>query len=448
MKGAKARTLVGNGVLITMEEVNRFFSDGAVLVEGELVKEVGSTATLRARYPEVPFLDARGMLILPGFVTGHTHLYGQWARGIPGRGEPAAGFRQILERLWWRLDKALTPEDNYYQSMAGLLEAVRHGVTTLFDHHASPYACEGSLDQVARAFTEMGVRGCLCYEVSDRDGPAIARRGLEENRRFIERCRREGGSLLRGAFGLHASFTVGEGTLREASEIGNSLGAGFHVHVAEGEADVAETVRQFGKHPVRRLAEAGVLGESSIAAHCVLVGEEEIAILRECGCTVAHNPQSNMNNAVGSSPVPDLLGAGVNVVLGGDGFLDMWREANLTVMVARLGRADPRVVGGEDVRRITWVNNARLARRYWERALGQITEGGFADIILVDYRPFTPLEETNYMGHLIYGVPGSAVVTVMVGGRILMRDRTFQTVDEEAILARSRELARALWQRY
>jgi putative selenium metabolism protein SsnA len=440
--------LVGNGVLITMEERNRFFPDGAVLIEGDVVKEIGPTARVRERHPDESFLDAGGMLILPGLVTGHTHLYGQWARGIPGRGEPAANFRQILERLWWRLDKALRPEDNYYQSLAGLLEAVRHGVTTLFDHHASPLACEGSLDQVARAFSELGVRGCLCYEVSDRDGPEIARRGLEENRRFIGRLRKEGGSLLRGAFGLHASFTVGDETLRLAAEMGKDLGAGFHVHVAEGGADVEESLRQFGKHPVRRLAEAGVLGENSIAAHCVLVGDEEIGLLREAGCTVAHNPQSNMNNAVGVCPVPRLLEAGVNVVLGGDGFLDMWREMNLSAMVARLDRRDPRAMDGETVRRVTWVNNARLAARYWDRPLAQITEGGYADIILVDYRPFTPLDETNYMGHLIYGVPGSAVDTVIVGGRVLMRDRQFLTVDEEAVLARSRERARALWQRY
>jgi len=440
--------LVGNGVLITMEERNRFFPDGAVLIEGEVVKEIGPTARVRERHPDVSFLDAGGMLILPGLVTGHTHLYGQWARGIPGRGEPPADFRQILERLWWRLDRALDPEDNYYQSLAGLLEALRHGVTTLFDHHASPLACEGSLDQVARAFTELGVRGCLCYEVSDRDGPEIARRGLEENRRFIERCRKEGGSLLRGAFGLHASFTVGDETLRLAAEMGADLGTGFHVHVAEGRADVEESLRRFGKHPVRRLAEAGVLGENSIAAHCVLVGDEEIALLREARCTVAHNPQSNMNNAVGVSPVPRLLEAGVNVVLGGDGFLDMWREMNLTALVARLDRKDPRAMDGEAVRRVTWVNNARLAARYWDRPLARITEGGYADIILVDYRPLTPLDETNYMGHLIYGVPGSAVDTVVVGGRVLMRGRQFLTVDEEAVLARSRERARALWQRY
>lgn len=446
--GTETRTLVGNGILITMEERNRFFPDGAVLVEGEMVKEVGATAEMRVRHPGVPFVDAGGMLILPGLVTGHTHLYGQWARGIPGRGEPAGSFRQILERLWWRLDKALTPEDNYYQSLAGLLEAVRHGVTTLFDHHASPRVCPGSLDQVARAFADLGVRGCLCYEVSDRDGPDVARRGLEENCRFVERCRKEGGPLLRAAFGLHASFTVGEETLHMAAAMGNSLGAGFHVHVAEGEADVQESRRQFGKHPVRRLAEAGVLGENSIAAHCVLVGEEEIATLRERGCTVAHNPQSNMNNAVGTSPVPALLEAGINVVLGGDGFLDLWREMNLAAMVARLDREDPRVMGGEELRRVTWVNNARLAARYWDRPLGRITEGGYADIILVDYRPFTPLDETNYMGHLTYGVPGSAVDTVMVGGRILVRGGEFQAVDEEAILARSRERARALWQRY
>ncbi|MBC7339606.1 MAG: putative aminohydrolase SsnA [Firmicutes bacterium] len=440
--------LVGNGILITMEDDNRFFPDGAVLVEGEVVKEVGTTGDLRARHPEEPFLDARGMLILPGLVTGHTHLYGHWARGIPGRGEPAANFRQILERLWWRLDRALTPEDNYHQSLAALLEAVRHGVTTLFDHHASPCSCPGSLDRVAAAFTEVGLRGCLCYEVSDRDGPAIARQGLEENRRFAERCRREGGSLLRAAFGLHASFTVGEETLRLAAEIGHGLGVGFHVHVAEGEADVAETLRMCGKHPVRRLAEAGVLGEKSIAAHCVLVGPEEIRILWESGCTVAHNPVSNMNNAVGISPVPDLLEAGVNVVLGGDGFLDLWREMNLAAMGARLARRDPRAMGGEEVRGITWVNNARLARRYWDRPLGQITEGGYADLILLDYRPPTPLDRANYMGHLIYGVAGAAVDTVMVGGRLIMRGRSFQTVDEEAVLARSRELARSLWERY
>jgi len=449
MSVPERRFLVGNGVLITMEEKNRFIPDGAVLVRGEAVEAVGTTSELRAKHPDVEFLDAKGMLILPGLVCAHSHLYGQWVRGAPLKGEAPANWKQILERLWWKIDKALSPEDNYWQSAAGIVEAIRYGVTTLFDHHASPHSCPGSLDQVARAFTELGIRGCLAYEVSDRDGPQIARQGLEENRRFIERCRKEDNPLLRGIFGLHASLTLSDQTLRAAAEMGRSLGVGFHVHVAEDRADLEETGRRYGKHPVKRLADLGILGADSIAAHCVHLGPAEIEILRDTGCTVAHNPQSNMNNAVGISPVPDMLGVGVNVALGGDGFwYDLFREFNLVPILARLGKGDPRVMGGEELRRLVWVNNARLCAHYWPRPLGQITEGGYADLILVDYQPFTPLDESNFMSHLAYAVSGAMVDTTIVGGKVLMRGRELRGIDAERIFARSRELARALWERY
>ncbi|HHY94914.1 MAG TPA: putative aminohydrolase SsnA [Firmicutes bacterium] len=441
--------LLGNGTVITMEEKNRFLRDGAILVKGELIQEIGNTAELRARHPDAEFTDARGMLVLPGLVCAHSHLYGQWVRGAPGKGQAPANWKQILERLWWKVDKALSPEDNYWQSAAGIVEAIRYGATTLFDHHASPHSAPGSLDQVGRAFTELGIRGCLAYEVSDRDGPAIAGQGLEENRRFIERCQKERHPLLRGSFGLHASLTLGDDTLRRAAEMGHSLGTGFHVHVAEDRADLVETGERHGLHPVRRLADMGILNEKSIAAHCVHVGPAEIAILKESGCTVAHNPQSNMNNAVGISPVPDMLQAGVNVALGGDGFwYDLFREFNLAPILARLGKGDPRQMGGEDLRRLVWVNNARLCAHYWEHPLGQLTEGGYADIILVDYRPFTPLDESNFMGHLTYAVSGALVDTTIVGGRVLMKGKELQSIDAERIFARSRELARALWERY
>ena len=446
---SKTRLLVTGARLATLGDEPRLIEDGSVLVEGERIADLGATAELTARYPAVERWDAAGQLVLPASICAHTHFYGAFARGMAIPGEPPTNFPQILERLWWRLDQALTVEDVRYSALVCLVDAFRHGTTALIDHHASPNAIGGSLDVIARAVEEAGLRASLCYEVTDRDGPERARAGIAENVRFAKAQGPESGSRMAASFGLHASLTLSDETLADCVAAGRDLGLGFHVHVAEDRADQEDSQHKCGKRVVHRLRDAGVLGPRTIAVHCVHVDESEVAALAETNTWVTHQPRSNMNNGVGVAPVEAMLRAGVSVGLGNDGYSNqMFAEMKAAYLVHKLARRDPQAMPGDVVMQMAYASNARLARVFWpEVTLGELCPGASADMVFLDYHPTTPLTAGNLPWHLIFGVEASAVTATVCAGRILMRDRQLLTLDEEAITARSRELAAGVWER-
>ena len=456
--------LITNSTLITFGEKNQVIYDGAILIPstssghraGEHIADLGQTAELTAKYPAEEILDAQGKLAMPGLICAHTHFYGAFARGMAIPGEAPQNFPEILEKLWWRLDKALFWQDIRYSALVCLIDAVRHGTTTLIDHHASPSAIEGSLDIIAEAVEEAGVRACLCYEVTDRDGEDLAQAGIEENARFIEKMASEQTNKLAGAFGLHASLTLSDETLEKAAEAGNELGVGFHIHVAEDMADVRDSLKKSGLRVVERLNKFGILGPQTIAAHCVHVDAVEMEILKETGTRVVHNPRSNMNNAVGVADVPGMLKRGIDVGLGNDGFSNnMFTEMHTAYLLHKLSKSDPRVMGGDQVMQMEFQNNAQIANLFFPSTgsghrpdpLGQLSVGALADVILVDYAPTTPLTAGNFPWHIIFGVDGTGVDTTIVGGRVLMRNKELLSLDEGEICAKSRELAGKLWKR-
>ena len=296
--------IVRNARVLTFDAQNRVYDDAQVVVGADgAIRSVSDASVLRAGpytlHPSEDVIDAGGRLLMPALMNCHTHLYSTLARGITLPGKPPKDFPEILKKLWWRLDRALNPEDVYYSALVGLIDCAKNGVGTLVDHHSSPNACAGSLDLIERAFREVGLRGVLCYETSDRDGPVIAKAALDENVRFIEQTKRQGDGMIAASFGLHASFTLSDKTLRRAVEAEAGLGAGFHIHVAEDESDLAHARAKFKKTVVRRLADLGVLTDRALAAHCIHVTAGDVAALAKLGVNVAHNPQSNSNNAVG-----------------------------------------------------------------------------------------------------------------------------------------------------
>jgi putative selenium metabolism protein SsnA len=434
-------------MLITHCRMAASEADGALLIRDGRIAAIGASRDLEHAYPVEERLNARGEWLLPGNICAHTHFYGAFARGM-ALGSAPANFPEILEQLWWKLDKALTLEDIRYSALVCLLDAIRHGTTTLIDHHASPSAALGSLDIIAQAAQEAGLRVCLCYEVSDRDGQAATEEGLAENARFIACVHREADPRLAALFGLHASLTLSDETLARAVELGRALDVGFHLHVAEDEADVRDSLRRAGMRPVERLARAGVLGPRTIAAHGVHLDAHEIGLLRETGAWVVHNPRSNMNNAVGAAEVERMLAAGVLVGLGNDGFSnDMFQEMKAAYLLHKLAQRDPRAMGADVVMRLAVENNRRLARALFPLPLGELAVGAAADLMLLDYDPPTPVSAANWPWHVIFGVDGGQVTTTIVGGEVLMRDRQILHLDEEGILARARELAARLWRR-
>ena len=468
--------LITNGTVITLGAANQIIEQGAVLVEGDEIKAVGRALDLEATYPDAPRLDAHGQLIMPGQICAHTHFYGAFARGLYIPGEPPKDFPEILRRLWWTLDKALDADGVSLSALVCLVDAIRHGTTTLIDHHASPNVITGSLDLIADAVTQAGLRACLCYEVTDRDGPEKAQAGIAENVRFLRRIRDQrsetrdqerardasspnsvsdlhsplfSSSRLAATFGLHASLTLSDETLAACVDAAAGLDTGFHIHAAEGMADQNDSLRQYGQRTIDRLASRGIKGTQTIVAHAIAIDPWEMALLCETETWVSHQPRSNMNNAVGVADVPAMLRGGMKVVLGNDGCSNnMFTEMKTAYLLHKAWRGDPRVATGNEIAQIAWTNNARLARQFFPKPIGELTPGAYADIILLDYVPITPLTPANLPWHILFGADGSHVTTTIVAGQVLMRDHRLLFLDEQAIGARSREVAGETWRRF
>lgn len=453
-KSPSTPLLIGPGPVITFGEETHVIPDGGVLVEGEFIREVGSHADLKKANPKARELDAEGRVILPGIVNAHMHFYSTFARGMALKDPPAENFMQVLERLWWRLDKALGPEDCYLSAAVPILQGIRYGVTTYIDHHASPFYKEGTpvgcLEEVAQAVLDLGVRGCLCYEVSDRDGETVALAGISENERFIEQVRDGlGHGRLGAVIGLHAQFTCEDSTLEAARQVNDYLKAGFHVHCAEDAADTADAKRRGFEGAVARLDDFQILGDRTILAHCIHVSDAEIARIAETKTAVVHQPTSNMNNAVGAAHITKLKKAGCLVGVGTDGMsanvLDDFRTASW-LMRHRAG--DPREGWGESFDLLVKGNPA-IASRYFEHPVGVLAPGAYADVAVMDYFPPTPLTNASQLGHVLFGLAYAQAWHTVCHGRILLQSRHLQLpIDEEALAAKSRERAAALWERF
>lgn len=428
--------------------------DGSVLIEDGRITAIGPSAGVRAPQGfRGKTIDLGGRLVLPGLINAHTHLYSTLARGMPPLPGPAPhDFRGVLERLWWPLDRALTLEDVYLSAFFGLLECVRAGVTTVIDHHASEGAVAGSLEAVARAAEDVGVRLCTCFEVTDRDGPAVAKAGLEENVRFARAVRQDarprgGVPTLAAAFGLHASFTCEDGTLRAARDlVEQEQLPGVHVHVAEDKADEEDALRRAGVRTVERLHRFGLTGPGSVFGHCVWADEAELARLAETRTLVVTNPSSNLNNGVGRLDLGRLRKAGVRVALGSDGMTgDVLHELAQAYVLRRDAARDPRV-GGDDAAALL-SGTREVADLFFGRGLGKLAVGGPADLAVLDYDPWTPLEGGNLLWHILYGGLGAKVRTVVVGGRAVLEDGAVPGHDLAALAARAREAAVGMWGR-
>jgi putative selenium metabolism protein SsnA len=437
--------IIKNGIIITLGEKNKVLYDHAVLCEDGLIKSIAPTKSFTGSYDRI--IDASGKVVMPGFINAHMHFYSTLVRGY-GKAAPSKNFNEVLKNLWWRLDKKLMLDDCYYSTIIPAIDAVRKGTTTLIDHHASPFAITGSLNRIADAVNEIGLKASLCYEVSDRDGNEIAEEGLKENTNFIKLCKHENHNQLKALFGLHASFTIGNATLEKAAALGKDLDVGFHIHTAEAISDQLHCESEYKMRVVERLQKYGILGPKSIAAHCVHVNEREMEILAETETAVVHNPQSNMNNAVGVADIIKMNSKGVLVGLGTDAMtVNMMEEVRSALWVQHLAQNNPSVGFVEALSTLLF-NNAKIANRYWYPHIGELKEGYAADVILIDYFPPTQLDETTFLGHFAFGISQSAVDTTIVDGKVLMENRKLKIdVDEERINAHARECASKLWQR-
>jgi putative selenium metabolism protein SsnA len=436
------RTLWRGGPVYTGSEV---FADGAVIARGPRVEWAGPRADLPGGDPagaagifdEV--VDLRGRLLGPGWVNAHTHAYSALARGIALKDPPPADFLQILQRLWWRLDRALTLEDTALSAQLHGWECLRSGVTTIFDHHSSQRSVRGSLRAISTALEPLGLRACLCFEVSDRDGPEAAEAGVEENLEFLRDCAR-GGRLRRGLFGLHAPFTLSDGTLARCAREGKESDAGFHLHVAEDRVD-ADGV-------IDRLESAGILGAGTLCVHGVHLSDADLDRLAASRTWLVHCPESNLNNAVGLARLDLLQRAGVRLALGTDGFTaDLCREA-LVGHLAQNHQSRHPGAGWGTLARVFPEGNAELASGIFGETLGRLRAGAQADLVVWDYRPPTPITTDNVWGHLLFGLASARADDVWVDGSRVLAGGRATGLDEEELFERCRRAARDLWERF
>jgi putative selenium metabolism protein SsnA len=446
LKAQREATVIRGGDIYTSKIKKSPVRGGWIIVrEGRIAKIGDGDWRKETEGERVTVVSADGKMVLPGFINAHTHLYSTLARGIKLAAPAPRSFPEMLDSLWWRLDRALTYEDCYVSSLVGSLLSLKAGVTTIFDHHSSPHAIDKSLDGIAQGMMDAGARGTLCYEVSDRDGQDRASLGIYENVRFARGLKASPNDRLRAMMGLHASFTISQPTLLRAREAAAELGLGFHMHVAEDTVDTEDSQKRYRRRVTTRLNEAGVLGARTLAVHCVHVSDSGIQALARTGTNVVHCPRSNMSNAVGIAPVGKMFRHGVRVGFGSDGFGFWILEDALAGMLAwRLGERSPAVATVE-TELMLLKNNPIIASGIFEDKIGEIAEGSLADLVIMEYDSPTPVDRGNLWMHLLMG--DLKVDTVLVGGRVVLEDGRSTLVDEGAVFEKARALAEALWKR-
>jgi len=439
--------LLYNGRIITFDKENPYLNNGAIALNNGKIVEVGNSFELLSKYKDAELYDLDRNFVIPGFINTHMHLYSTFARGFGFGGASPYTFKEILESIWWKLDKLLeTEEEIYYSSLIPAIEGLKSGTTTIIDHHASYGLIDGSLDIVENALKDVGIRSVLAFETSDRWGEELSKKSIRENERYIKKEKDK--DFFNALFGLHASFTLEDKTLETVSELASQLNVGFHIHVAEGIEDVLHAQKVSGVRTVERLKRFNILKKDTLAIHCINIDENEINILKETETTVVHNPESNMNNAVGVAPILEMDKANILLGLGTDGYTpSMIESVKVAHILPKLHYKDPRV-GSDLARRMLFENNPKIASRFFNAPLGVIKEGAYADLVVLDYNPPTEINDQNFYFHLIFGIRDNAVKDVFVNGELLLKDRKLTKLDEKEISNKSIEVSKKFWGKF
>jgi cytosine/adenosine deaminase-related metal-dependent hydrolase len=374
-----------------------------------------------------PAIDCSGRIVTKSFVVGHHHIYSALARGMPSPAVGPTSFVEILEKIWWRLDKALDPDMIRASALAAGIDAARAGTTFIIDHHASPNAATDSLHIIADALESVGLSHLLCYELSDRDGPERLEQGLAETDRYL--------GTHQGLVGLHASFTVSDELLSRAMELAHTHQTGIHVHVAEAMSDQDHCLANHSKRCAQRFADASALDlPQTILAHCIHLDAEERRLIRESSAWVAQQSESNQNNAVGTLDAREFPD---RVFIGTDGMHgDPLAATRATYLASQ---------SADGLSPLAAYKRLRSVHEY----LAQNSFKGDAanNLVILDYQSPTPITPSNWPAHVMYGLNRSHVETVISNGRIIVRDRRCVLVDEDALLAEARHQAQRLWDR-
>ncbi|TFG32103.1 amidohydrolase [Candidatus Thorarchaeota archaeon] len=433
-------TLIQNGLVVTGDEKNSIYEDGYIRIRDGRIEDIGSG---KPQVSSDVVIDATGCVVIPGLITAHTHLYGILLRGATLNIEPPTDFAQVLQRVWWPVDEALTVEDAYASALSASADMLRNGSTLFADTYSGPNSIEGSLEAIAKATKEIGIRGIIAFEMTERNNPEEAEKGLKVGIDFVNSIKGE--ELLSGMMSIHASFTVGDEIVRKAVDEAKKLDIPITVHTSEGLVDLYHNLENSGERTVERLDRLGVLGPKTVLAHCVHVNNHEIDLIAKSKSSVAHNPMSNMLNAVGVAPVPAMLERGITVGLGNDGWIyDPFENMRCALTVHRLASGNPSVIGPEQIFKMATLDGARCYGL--EKQLGSLEKDKFADITILEGSGVpTPLNKRSVIGHLLNTFSGKDVRDVFVNGIHCVRSNKLVLMSEEDVTEISRNSATQLW---
>lgn len=440
-RGPELNLTILNAILFHIDPIR--IEAGGIRIENGVIVESGPGVEGQ---PHDASLDAGGAVVLPGLVNGHTHLYSALASGMLMPERTPKNFHEILKFIWWRLDRALDAESIEMSARIGAMDALACGTTTLIDHHASPACIGNSLDLIERSLLEVGLRGVLCYETTDRNGPGGFEMGLAENRRYLDKLRMAGANGRFGALvGAHAAFTLSDASLRACVELASEYGAGVHIHVAEDPCDDAICRDQYATPLMDRLRNAGLLepevAQRSIFGHGTHLSATDARMLSSISSGIAHNTRSNMNNAVGYAPIEHMS----RVLLGTDGIGgDMFNESKTAWFKYR----DARRTGGVTPGRILEMlaANARVASHALGVTVGKLEAGAAGDVVVTNYVPATPITTENAAGHFVFSMGPQHVTQAIVGGVARFIEGMTSSQWSGGRQA-SRDVAAAMWNR-
>jgi putative selenium metabolism protein SsnA len=420
--------------------------NGAILIKDDKITQIGQSKVLEKDYYGDEILDANSRVVMPGMICSHMHFYSAFATGMHLPPFPK-GFVEVLENLWWKLDKALLKEDVYYSALLGYIEAIRNGTTTIIDHHASPNYINGSLDEIEKAGREIGVRSNLCYEITNRNGDEQAFAGLKENERFLKKSQQNKDDFISGLVGLHASFTVSDQMLENASELERKYNSGIHIHVAEGKADMEHSQKKFNKTVVERLNSFNLLNNKSILAHCIHIKDSDLPLLKKSQVNIVHQPRSNMNNAVGTLDIFKLLKNEISFGLGTDGMSsDMKAELLVTPLIHKHVTQDNTLAFVESFNSL-FQANPKILKSILGIDTGKLAINQKADVLITNYYPKTPITQNNIMGHIMFGVLNNTIDTTIINGKICMKEGKIQDINLKEVSDKAVIHAQDVWNR-
>jgi putative selenium metabolism protein SsnA len=440
------KTILACSSIFTNDKLSPFYDEGAVLIDDGIVRQVGPAKIIKLDNPGTPVENIDQGLLTPGLVNLHHHLYSSFARGWAPKGSSPSNFKEILERIWWPLDEGLNLDDIYYSALIGLSQSILSGVTSVVDHHSSQRTIKSSLDKVASAFEMIGLRGSVCFELSNRGGEKAFSSGLKESVDALSKWPFGGKkSSLTALIGMHASMTLSNENLIAITDATKTYSPGYHFHLAEDSVDQKISLEKYGHRAAERFAQYGLLNDRSLAVHGVHLDKKEIAILNSANTNLALCARSNQNNAVGFARWWDY--DDLSIGLGTDGIgSDMLHEAKAALYLSRHEKGDP-YFGFGQIGEMLLEQNPAIFERITGMTVGRIAPGYPADLVFWHYNPPTPLNAGNIIGHYLYGLCDLPADSVWVDGNKVLSNGKFSNFNYDGMLSEARKLAKSLWER-